>query len=113
VDDQRRELAFAVHRGDRGVLLDRQVRVALVEKHILEHVVGLGERLVHVAELEGLEAVNVPPLAVALDARLGRCERLLGSEMVLSGRYLTSMSSSASNAVCSSRAITAATGSPT
>ncbi len=40
--------------------------------------VGLGERFVHVAELEGLEAVDVALLAVALDARLGRREGLLG-----------------------------------
>src|SRR5213079_2545047 len=33
-----RELAFAVDRGDRGVLLDRQMRVALVEKEVLDHV---------------------------------------------------------------------------
>ena len=54
------------------------MRVALVEKDVLEHVVGPGECLVHVAELEGLEAVDVALLAVFVDARLGRGERLLG-----------------------------------
>ncbi len=73
-----RELAFAIHRRDRGVLLDWQMRIALVEEQILENVVGLGERFVHVAELEGLKAVDIALLAVALDARLGRRERLLG-----------------------------------
>src|SRR5439155_11506210 len=73
-----RELAFAVDGGDGSMLLDRQVRVALVEKNVLEHVVRFGERLVHVAELESLKAVDVALLAVALDARLGSRERLLG-----------------------------------
>src|SRR5207247_8998449 len=73
-----RELAFAVDGGDGSMLLDRQVRVALVEKHVLEHVVRFGERLVHVAELESLKAVDVALLAVALDTRLGSRERLLG-----------------------------------
>jgi hypothetical protein len=64
-------------------------------------VVGFPQRLVHVAELERLQPVDVAALAVVVDAR------------GLRGEYFTSIRSSASNAVSSSRAITAATGSPT
>jgi hypothetical protein len=73
-----RQLSFAVDRADRGVLLDRQVRVALEEEHVLEHVVSAGDRLVHIAERVRLQAVDVPLLAVVVDARLGHGERFLG-----------------------------------
>ncbi len=73
-----RELALAVHRGNRGVLLDRQVGVALVEENVVEHVIGFRERFPDVAKLIGLKAMDVAPLSVALDTRfLGR-ERFLG-----------------------------------
>ena len=54
--------------GERGLLLHRQVRVALVEEDVLEDVVGRRQRLVHVAELVGLVAVDVALLAVLVDA---------------------------------------------
>ena len=73
-----RELAIGIQRRDRGVLLDREMGVALEEEEILEDVVGPGERLPDVAELERLEAMDVPPLAVVVDPRLGAGERLLG-----------------------------------
>jgi len=39
-----RELAFAVERGDRRVLLDRQMGVAFVEEQVLEDVIRSCER---------------------------------------------------------------------
>jgi hypothetical protein len=84
------------------------VRIALVEEQVLEDVLGSRERRLDVAELVGLVAVDVAALAVVVDARLGP-----GEAIVSSGLYFTSMRSSASTAVCSSTAITAATGSPT
>ncbi len=50
------ELAVGIHRRDRRVLLDRQVRVPLEEEHVVEHVVGAGERRVDVAELRARRA---------------------------------------------------------
>ena len=54
-----RELAVGIDRGDRRVLLDREVRVALEEERVLEDVIGLRQRLVDVAELERLQPVDV------------------------------------------------------
>ena len=71
-----RELALAVDCRDGRVLLDRQVRVALEEEQVLEHVVRRGERRLHVAELVGLVAVDVAVLVVLVDAHLGMRERL-------------------------------------
>ena len=45
-------------RGERGLLLHRQVRVAFVEEQVLEDVVGRRQRGFDVAELVGLVAVN-------------------------------------------------------
>ncbi len=72
------DLAVALDRRHRGLLLHRQVGVALVEEHVLEDVVGPGERLLDVAELVSLVAVDVAPLAVVVDARLGVGETFLG-----------------------------------
>ncbi len=65
-----RQLAVAFVQRERGVLLHGHVGVAFVEEDILEHVVGRGERLFHVAELEGLVAVDVARVGVVVDARL-------------------------------------------
>jgi hypothetical protein len=108
-----RELAFAVDRADRGVLLDRQMRVAFEEEHVLEHVVGALERLFDVAERERLQPVDVALLAVVVDARLRRGRAPLRASDRRRSWYFTSIRSSASVAVCSSFAMTAATGSPT
>ena len=109
-----RQLAVALDRGERGVLLHRQVGVALVEEQVLEYVVGLRQRLLDVAELEGL---------VAMDVALRRYSRGCASPDApalppasrWSAAACTSLrsASSASSAVCSSFATTAATGSPT
>ncbi len=66
-----RQLAIGIERGHGRVLLDRQMRVALVEERVVEHVVGRGECRVDVAELERHELVDVPRVAVLVDARLG------------------------------------------
>ncbi len=73
------QLAVALDRGERGLLLHRQVRVALVEEQVLEHVLRFRQRLVDVAELVGLVAVDVALLAVVVNARLRIGERLLGA----------------------------------
>ncbi len=109
-----RELAFAVERRDRGVLLDRQMRVALVEEEILEDVVGASRTPLR------RRRTRTPAAGGCCRARRSRGWRgsgvasaSSGEAMVASGLYLTSISSSASAAVCSSFATTAATGSPT
>ena len=71
-----RELAVGVDRRERGMLLDREMRVALEEEQVLENVVRPAKSFVDVAELERLQPVDVAALAVVVDARaLGR-ERL-------------------------------------
>ena len=74
-DDQ---LAVAVLVGDRRVLLEREMRVALVEEDVLEDVVRGGERLVDVAELHRDPLVDVAFVAVVVDARLEGRQRLGG-----------------------------------
>ncbi|MDH5211189.1 MAG: hypothetical protein OEW96_05885, partial [Betaproteobacteria bacterium] len=71
------ELAVAFDRGERSLLLHRQVRVALVEEQVLEHVRRFRQRRLDVAELVGLVAVDVALLAVVVDARLGLGQALL------------------------------------
>ena len=85
MDDQTVELAVRIRRRDRGVLLDRQVRVPLEEEHVLEDAVGAGERRVDVAELERHRLVDVAVVAVVVDARLGVREAVLGIGDVGSG----------------------------
>ena len=64
------ELAVGVERGEGGVLLQRQVGVALEEEHVLEDLVGLGEARLDVAELQRHLLVDVALVAVVVDARL-------------------------------------------
>ncbi len=64
------ELAVAVAGGERGVLLHRQMGVALVEEDVLEYVVRFGQCLLDVAELERLIAMDVARLAIVVNARL-------------------------------------------
>ena len=71
------QLAIAVQIRDRCVLLERQVRVAFVEEHVLEDVVGIGERLVDVAELHRHLLVDVAFDAVVMDPRFARRQRLV------------------------------------
>jgi hypothetical protein len=52
------------------------VRIALVEEEILEDVIRCCERRFHVAELEGLQPVDVARLAVGMNARLRVLQRL-------------------------------------
>ena len=57
------------------MLLDWEVRVAFVEKQILEDMVGLGNGCVHVtthfSEFEGLQPMDIAVLAVRVNARFG------------------------------------------
>jgi hypothetical protein len=80
------------------VLLHRQVRVALVKENVFADVVGLREALVEIAELKVNLLVDVARVAVLV--------------IVWSFSYSTSIRFIASNAVSSSIAATAATGSP-
>ena len=71
IDD---ELAVGIHQRDRRMLLERQMRVSLEEEHIVEDMVGAGESGVDVAELERHRLVDIPVLAVVVNARLGMRE---------------------------------------
>src|SRR3954447_25537843 len=70
-----RELALSVDLGDAGMLLDRQVRVALVKEEVLEDVIGGVDRLRDLirpaGELERLQAMDIPELAVRMNPGLG------------------------------------------
>jgi hypothetical protein len=70
------ELAIGIDHRERRVLLDREVRVPLVEEDVLEDAVGDGERALHVAELERDALVDVALVAVVVNPRLGKGERL-------------------------------------
>ena len=72
------EFSVGIFRRHRGVLLDRQVRVALVEERVFEHLVGVGERLLHIPEAKRNGFVNVALVAVIVDARLLVFETFLG-----------------------------------
>ena len=65
-----RQLAVLVEVREGRVLLHRQVRVALEEDGVLAHVLGALEAVLHVAELEVLEAVDVAAHAVVVQPRL-------------------------------------------
>ena len=71
-----RQLAVLIDGADRGMLLDRQVRVALEEEGVVEDLVGAGQRLVDVTELEVGPLVDVALFAVVVDAGLGMTQRL-------------------------------------
>ena len=71
------ELAVGILRRDRRVLLDRQVGVALIEERVLEHAIGVGERLLDVAEAQRHGLVDVAGVAVLVNARLGVGEAVL------------------------------------
>jgi len=72
-----RQFAVAVDAADRGVLLDREVGVALEEKGVVEDLVSILQGLVHVAEVEAGALVDVTLLAVLVDPWLGVPQRLL------------------------------------
>ncbi len=60
------------------MLLHREVRAALEEKGVFAHQVGVSKPLLHVAELEVNQLVQVPQVAVLVDAGLGVGERVHG-----------------------------------
>ncbi len=62
---------------DGGMLLHRQVGVALVEEDVLEDLVGRGEALGHRAEVHRHLLVHVAAVAVVMQPRLGGRQRLL------------------------------------
>ena len=111
VDDQ---LAVRILHADRRVLLERQVGVALEEKQVVEDVIRAGDRRVHVAKLQRDDFVDVALVAVLVDPRRRMGQRLLGRRDRAQRLVLDlDQRRRAAAAVTSSRAITAATGSPT
>ena len=72
-----RQPAVGIERRGGRVLLQRQVRVPLVEEHVLEHAVGSGERRLDISKGKVRQPVDVRPFAVVVDAGLGRLQRLL------------------------------------
>jgi hypothetical protein len=74
VDD---ELAVGIAQRDARVLLERQMRVPLEEEHVVEHVIGGGDCLVHVAELQRDDLVDIAFVAVVVNARLRMREAVL------------------------------------
>ena len=72
------ELAVRILRRDGRVLLDRQVRVALIEERVLEDAIRVGERLLDVAEAERHGLVDVAAIAVLVNPRLVVREAVVG-----------------------------------
>ncbi len=73
-----RELPVRRPVGHGRVLFHREVRAALEEERVLAHQVGVPERLLHVAELEVDQLVQVPLVTVVVDAGFGVGEGVLG-----------------------------------
>ena len=71
------ELAVLVLRRHSRVLLDGQVRVALVEERVLEDVVRGGERRLDISEAQRHELVDIAGVAVLVDPR-----RVVGEAVV-------------------------------
>ena len=72
------ELAVGILRRDGGVLLDRQVRVALIEEGVLEHAVGVARTPARRRRTRSDTILwMLPRVAVLVDARLGVGEALL------------------------------------
>ena len=65
------ELAVRVLQRHGRVLFDRQMGIALEEKHIVEDVIGAVDRLIDIAELERHGFVHVAVVAVVVNPRLG------------------------------------------
>ena len=72
------ELAVGILRRHCGMLLDRQVRIALIEERVLEHLVCIGERASDVSEFERDELVDVAAIAVLVDARVVVLQAVFG-----------------------------------
>ncbi len=72
-----RELAVGGPLRERGVLLHGEVRVPLVEEHVLADEVGGGHGVIHVAELEGDLLVDVPRVGVVVELRRRRGDAVL------------------------------------
>src|ERR1700730_9421699 len=66
------ELAVGIFRGDRCVLLDGQMCVALIKESVFEDFVGFGETLIDVAKFERHAFVDVAFVAVIVNARRWR-----------------------------------------
>src|SRR5450759_1002008 len=64
------EFSIRIFRCHRSVLLDWQVRVALIEKCVFEHMVGTGKRLLNIPETKRNDFVDIAPVAVLVNARL-------------------------------------------
>ena len=64
------QLAVRISQRHRGVLFDRQVRVAFEEEHVIEHMVRAVDRLIDVAELERHGFMHVAVIAVVVNAGL-------------------------------------------
>ena len=73
------------------MLLDWQVRIALIEEGVFEHPIRLCERLLDITELQRHVLVNIAVVAVFVNARLGVIEPLFRSAIVRSVSYSTSI----------------------
>src|SRR2546426_1760027 len=72
------QLSIGILDGDRSMLLDGKMGVALKEKSVFEHFIGLGKAFFDVAEFQRHEFVDVSLFAVIVDARFGSCEGFFG-----------------------------------
>jgi len=71
------ELAVGILGGDGGVLLDGEMRVALIKESVFKDFVGFGEALIDVAEFQGDAFMDVAFIAVIVNARRRSGQSLL------------------------------------
>jgi hypothetical protein len=72
------QLPVGIFCGYRGVLLDGEMRAALVEKNVFKDFVGFGERFFNIAELQRDAFMNIALFAVLVNARFGSGESFFG-----------------------------------
>jgi hypothetical protein len=73
------ELSVGVLDGNGRVLLDREMRIALIEECILKNFVGFREAQLDVSEFKSNTLVDVSFFAVVVNARFGSDKSFLGT----------------------------------
>ena len=64
------QLSIGILDGHRRVLLDRKMRISLIEKSVFEDFIRFGKAFFHIAELQRYQLVNVAFFPVFVDSWL-------------------------------------------
>src|SRR6266566_3087407 len=72
------QLPIGILDGHRGVLLDRKMRIPLIEKTVFEDFIRFGKAFFHIPKLQRHQLVNVAFFPVFVDSRLRSRQSFLG-----------------------------------